>query len=134
MFTIINIYFSRFAVNDNDVSLAHIQPSFDLFTDFQEELVCVIGNSKKPDAIFKDFWRGRSSRFSEHLKMGNVFHYHYSFDVVHHNLQVDEIVMVFVLLLEKVFHFFNLVPSRMLHTLFVVEWVGHLQSCLGIYL
>ena len=124
----LNAYDSLFAVNDNDVLLVLMKPVLDLFADFQEKLEwrwSLIFNSEKPNSIFKDFWRGRSSRFSEHLKMGNVFHYHYSFDVVHHNLQVDEIVMAFVLLFEKVFQFFNLVPSRMLLTLFVVGWVGH---------
>ena len=80
-FTILNIYFSRFAVNDNDVSLAHIQPSFDLFTDFQEEFEwrwCMIGNSKKPDAIFKYFWRVRSFRFfqaPENIENPSIYHY-----------------------------------------------------------
>jgi len=44
---------------------------------------------------------------------------------MYHNLQVDEQVVLFVLLLKKLFHFFNLVPSRALLTLFLIGWVAH---------
>ena len=40
-------------------------------------------------------------------------------------LQVDDIVVPFVVLFKELFHFFNLVPTRALLTLFLVGWVAH---------